>query len=123
MDKLAYPKVRVDGKLAADKTRLECNAWLTLEGIPPSAHEHVVGTRSGVDWLVDRYRVKTDKASGIMNDPNDWAREQGDPRYIVDLVGRVVALSVRTVEIVGALPRLDFSRATRELAEAADSAV
>ena len=114
MDKLAYPKTRVDGKLVADKTRLECSPWLTLEGIPTDAHDHVIGTRSGVDWLVDRYRVKTDKASGIVNDPNDWADEHDDPEYIVDLVGRVVTVSVRTVQIVGALPRLNFSGANGE---------
>ena len=57
---------------------------------------------------MDRYRVTTDKASGIVNDPNDWAAEQGEPRYIVELVKRVVTVSLETMRIVDALPTLDI---------------
>ena len=56
---------------------------------------------------VGRYYIKTDKASGIVNDPNQWGLERGEPRYIVDLIKRVVTVSVRTVEIVEGLPSLD----------------
>jgi len=48
------------------------------------------------------------KTSGIVNDPNDWSREVGNPRYILDLIGRVTAVSVRTVEIVEGLPGLEI---------------
>jgi predicted helicase len=51
--------------------------------------------------------LKTDKASGIVNDPNDWAKEQGNPRYILDLLARIVTVSVETVKIVKSLPPLD----------------
>ncbi len=68
----------------------------------------MLGTRSGVDWIIDRWYVKTDKASGIVNDVNQWGLEQGNPRYIVDLIKRVVTVSLRTVEIVESLPRLRF---------------
>ena len=44
--------------------------WITLAGVPGETHEYVVGHRSALDWLIDRYRVTTDKASGIVNDPN-----------------------------------------------------
>ena len=57
--------------------------------------------------LLDRYRVTTDKASGIVNDPNDWGAEIGNPRYIIDLVKRVATVSVETVAIVKALPPLE----------------
>lgn len=57
-------------------------------------------------WIIDRYRVKTDKASGIINDPNRWADEHHDPRYIVDLIKRVTRVSVDTVRIINALPEL-----------------
>ena len=107
VDKLEYPKVRIDGKLVADRTRLVCNAWLTLEGIPERAHDYVIGTRSAVDWLVDRYKVKVDKKSGIRNDPNDWALEHDEPRYIVDLVKRVVTVSLSTLDVIDSLPMLD----------------
>ena len=91
-----------------DRTAIVCNAHITLSGIPEQAHEYRLGSRSALDWLIDRYQVKTDGKSGITNDPNDWATEHGQPRYIIELVTRVTAVSVRTVEIVNGLPHLRF---------------
>ena len=109
--KMSYMKAPVPGtghgKRDLDRSRLRYNDYLTLSGIPPEAHEYVLGTRSGIDWIIDRYYIKTDKDSGIVNDPNQWGLERGDPRYIVDLIKRVVTVSVRTVEIVAGLPSLD----------------
>ena len=89
-----------------DRSALRVNDFITLVGIPPEAHEYVVGPRSALDWLIDRYQVKTDKASGIVNDVNDWGLEHGDPRYIVDLVKRITTVSLETMTIVGGLPEL-----------------
>ena len=50
--------------------------------------------------------MKTDKASGIVNDPNDWSREVGDPRYILDLLARIVTVSRETIRVVDSLPPL-----------------
>lgn len=82
------------------------NGYLTLSDIPAAVHEYQLGSRSGLEWLIDRYQVKTDKASGIVNDPNDWCREHDDPRYIVDLIKRVTRVSVETMDIVRSLPEL-----------------
>ena len=90
-----------------DRSMIVYNDWITLAGIPDEAHEYLVGPRSALAWLLDRYQVKTDKASGIVNDPNDWGLEIGDPRYIVDLVKRVTTVSVETTSIVKALPSLE----------------
>ena len=90
----------------ADRSRIAYNAWITLAGIPDEAHDYVVGRRSALEWLIDRYQVKTDKASGIVNDVNDWGLERGEPRYVLDLVKRIVAVSVETVRIVRSLPEL-----------------
>lgn len=108
--KMRYPNVtdQATGKKVADKTRLVFNDHLTLSGIPIEAHDFVLGTRSGIDWIIDRWYVKTDKDSGIVNDVNQWALERGEPRYIIDLVKRVVTVSMRTVEIVSKLPKLTF---------------
>ena len=73
-------------KLSKDKTSLVYNDFLTISGIPKEVHEYRLGTRSALEWVVDQYRIKTDKRSGIENDPN-WV---DDERYIVDLVGRVI---------------------------------
>ena len=109
--KMSYAKAAVPGtghgKRDLDRSRLRYNAYLTLSGIPPEAHDYVLGTRSGIDWIIDRYYIKTDKDSGIVNDPNQWGLERGEPRYILDLIKRVVTVSVRTVEIVKSLPSLE----------------
>lgn len=52
--------------------------------------------------------MTTDKDSGIVNDPNDWAAEHGDPKYIFNLLLRVITVSLETVKIVKALPKLKF---------------
>ncbi|MFM6252597.1 MAG: type ISP restriction/modification enzyme, partial [Dolichospermum sp.] len=43
------------------------------------------------EWIMERYKVTKDKDSGIVNDPNHWSE---DPRYIVDLVKRIVRVSM-----------------------------
>ncbi|MGO1320389.1 MAG: type ISP restriction/modification enzyme, partial [Galactobacter sp.] len=106
-ERFRVEKMKYAGKSGAwDKTQLKYNRWVTLSGIPESAQEYMLGSRSALDWIVERYRVKTDKASGIVNDPNDWSREHNQPRYIIDLIGRVVALSLETQQIVNELPEL-----------------
>ena len=90
-----------------DRSVIVYNDWITLAGIPEEAHEYVVGPRSALEWLLDRYRVTTDKASGIVNDPNAWGAEMGDPRYIIDLVKRVTTVSVETLALVKGLPPLE----------------
>lgn len=91
------------GKNVNDVTKLIYNKRVTISGIPAEADEYMLGSRSAVAWLIDRYQVKKDKASGIVNDPNDWADEMGNPRYIVDLIGRVVRVAMETVRIVADL--------------------
>lgn len=91
------------GKNVNDVTSLIYNRQITISGIPEQADEYMLGSRSAVAWLIDRYQVKTDKASGIVNDPNDWADEVGNPLYIVELIGRVVRVAMETVRIVEGL--------------------
>ena len=89
-------------KLSKDKTQLKYNDFLTLDGIPAEVYDYRLGTRSALEWVVDQYRVKVDRRSGIKNDPN----REAEPRYIVDLIGRVITVSLKTVEIVKNLPAL-----------------
>lgn len=88
------------GKDIDDVTKLIYNKSVTISGIPAEANEYMLGSRSAVAWLIDRYLVKKDRASGIVNDPNDWADEIGNPKYIVDLVGRVTRVAMETIRIV-----------------------
>ena len=89
-------------RLSKDKTQLKYNEFLTLDGIPAEVYNYKLGNRSALEWVVDQYRVKTDKRSGIVNDPNP----ADQPRYIVDLIARVITVSLKTVEIVNGLPPL-----------------
>ncbi|MCE2485092.1 MAG: N-6 DNA methylase [Desulfurellaceae bacterium] len=87
-------------KLSKDKTALIVNDSLTLAGIPPDVFAYRLGNRSALEWVIDQYRVKTDKRSGIRSDPN----RLDDEEYIVRLVGQVVRVSLETVSIVRGLP-------------------
>ena len=61
-------------KLSKDKTSLIYNDFLTLSGIPPKAHDYRLGTRSALEWVIDQYRVKTDKRSGDRQRPKPCRR-------------------------------------------------
>ena len=91
-----------------DKSVIIYNAGITLSGIPAKVHEYMLGSRSALEWVMNGYQIKIDKASGIVNDPNDWCKETGDPRYILDLLKRITAVSIDTVNIVAGLPRFQF---------------
>ncbi|WP_022662570.1 DEAD/DEAH box helicase [Paucidesulfovibrio longus] len=92
-----------------DLTTLIYNEKITLTGIPLEAYEYVVNGKPALDWVVERQCVKTDKASGIVNDANDWAIEtMHNPRYPLELFMRVVTVSLETMKIVNALPKLDI---------------
>ena len=89
-------------KLSKDKTQLKYNEFLTLDGIPAAAYDYRLGNRSALEWIVDQYRLKTDKRSGIVNDPN----RADQPKYIVDLIARIITVSLKTGEVVKSLPEL-----------------
>ena len=114
VEKMRYHRVLQDGKRQDDKTSIVYNKHVTISGIPAQAQDYLLGSRSVLDWLLDRYRVSTHKASGIVNDPNDWMAEgagggptaSAQPRYLLDLIARITTVSVRTQEIVSSLPSL-----------------
>ncbi|MDP9806407.1 putative helicase [Trueperella bonasi] len=110
VEKLAWAKKKVDGgrrrKTIDDYTTLIYNPHLTFTGIPEEANEYLIGGRSPLEWMVDRYKITTDKESGIVNDPNDYCREIGNPAYIAELVPKLVTVSIRTQTLVASLPAL-----------------
>ena len=91
-----------------DKTRIVYNDKITIANIPLEAYEYVVNGKSAIEWIMERYAVTTDKASGITNDPNDWAIEHDDPKYIYNLLLRIITVSLETMKIVNDLPKLKF---------------
>ncbi|MEZ7661891.1 DEAD/DEAH box helicase [Rothia dentocariosa] len=88
-----------------DSSKLVYNSHLILEGIPAETLSYQVNGKSALEWIVERYCVKTDKKSQITNNANDYSREVGNPRYIIDLVKRIVTVSLRTNELVSQLPQ------------------
>lgn len=91
-----------------DKTTIIYNDSITVKDIPLEAYEYVVNGKSAIDWVVERQCVKTDKASGIVNDANDWAIEtMRNPKYPLELLQRVITVSLETLKIVRSLPKLD----------------
>lgn len=91
------------GKNVDDYTSIVYNTNVTIASIPEAAERYKLGSRSALAWILDRYQVKTNKDSKIVNDPNDWCEEQDDPTYIVDLIKRVTTVAVETMKIVDSL--------------------
>ena len=98
------------GKLATgtkDKSTIDYNSHISIQGIPLRAYEYEVNGKSAIEWVIERQCIKTDKASGIVNDANDYAIETvGDPSYPLKLLRRIVTVSLRTLELVSELPEL-----------------
>ena len=105
-DNYEVTKMRFPSK--DDKSNIIYNSYITLTNIPVKAYEYVVNGKSAVEWVMERYQITTHKESGIVNDPNDWAREQDKPKYILDLLLSVIAVSVKTVDIEKGLPKVAF---------------
>ena len=114
-----HPDVKVTGNdsghYRVDKMRFPAkdrkdtiiyNSHIRIENIPAQAYDYIVNGRSAIEWIIERYQPTVHKASGLTNDPNDWADETGNPRYILDLLLSVINLSTQTVDLVQSLPQL-----------------
>ena len=107
--KFAKKKDPETGKAVNDRSTVIYNAKITISGIPEAAWEYVINGKAALDWVMERQAVRVDKASGIVNDANDWAIEtMGNPKYPLELFQRVVTVSLETLKIVNALPALDI---------------
>ena len=103
-------KMKFAGKRGdQNKTTVIYNNNITMQGVPLEAYDYLVNGKPALNWVMERQCVKTDKASGIVNDANDYANEiVGDPRYPMELFQRVITVSLETMEIVRGLPKLDI---------------
>lgn len=101
VEKMRFPK-------KTQKDTIIYNSKITIKNIPDKAYEYIVNGKSAIEWILERYQITTDKKSGITNDPNDWAKEHNQPRYILDLLLSIINVSVQTVDIVDGLPKVDF---------------
>ena len=91
-------------KAKGEKDTIIFNQHIMVSNIPAKAYEYIVNGKPAIEWVMERYQVKTDKDSGIVNDPNLYAEETGQPDYILDLLLSVISVSVQTMDIVEMLP-------------------
>ncbi|HTI61331.1 DEAD/DEAH box helicase [Mucilaginibacter sp.] len=101
VEKMRFPK-------KDQKDTILFNSAITIANIPAEAYEYVINGKSAIEWIMERYQITTHKESGIRNDPNDWADEVGNPRYILDLLLSIINVSIKTVDIIKGLPTVTF---------------
>ena len=87
-----------------DRSAIVYNNDITIRNIPEKAYEYMVNGRSAIEWIMDQYQIKTDKKSGITDDPNDYST---DEKYIFNLLLRIINVSVQTVDLVNSLPKFE----------------
>lgn len=101
VEKMRFPK-------KDERHTIIYNGHIAIHNIPAEAYDYIVNGKSAIEWVMERYAVTIHKDSGIKNDPNLWSREQGRPRYILDLLLSIIHVSVETQRIVAELPKLTF---------------
>ena len=79
------------------------NDSLDLLDVPLEIMEYRISSRSLLEWIEDRYKVKVDGDTGLMNDPNTYSE---DSEYIVELIERLATVSRETVSLRKTLPAL-----------------
>ena len=97
---LTARKIRYTDK--ETKKAIRVNDHITISDIPPDAHRYIVNGRTPLEWIIDRYHIKTDKPSGIVHDPNKWFEETDD--NIVSMIKRITHTSIETAKIIDTLP-------------------
>ena len=102
-DHYRFVKLKMNISKENSTVEIEINEHLTLAGIPARALEYVVNGKSGLGWIVDRYKIHEDTkhGSGIVNDANKLF---DDPRDFIELIEQVVQVSLESVDIIESLP-------------------
>lgn len=99
-------KMRIDKKFK-DRSVIIFNNDITISDIPKKAYQYIVNGKSAIEWIIDQYRIKADKKSGIVDDPNEYS---DDPKYIFNLLLRIINVSVQTVDLINQLPPLAIEK-------------
>ena len=107
VNKMKYGKKKdpKTGKSVKDRSTIIFNSYITISDIPEKAYQYIVNGKSAIEWIMDQYKVKTDNKSGIIDDPNDYS---DDPKYIFNLLLRIINVSVQTVDLIDQLPKFEI---------------
>ncbi len=94
-------------RLRADKERgtITLDNQTTLTGIPDSAWEYRLGSRSALEWVLDQYKERKPRDPTIREHFNTY-RFADHKEHVIDLLKRVTTVSVETVRIVNQLAEL-----------------
>lgn len=101
VNKMKFGKINKD----TDITKIIYNDYIYIEGIPEKAYKYHVNGKSPIDWVMDEYLVKTNKETGIVDDPNDFS---DDPKYILNLLLSVITVSMKTLDLIDELPPFEL---------------
>lgn len=103
VNKMKYGKKKdpKTGKSVKDRSTIIFNSYITISDIPEKAYQYIVNGKSAIEWIMDQYKVKTDNKSGIIDDPNDYS---DDPKYIFNLLLRIITVSLKTIDLINQLP-------------------
>jgi predicted helicase len=94
-----------------DKSAVIYNHKITITDIPLDAYDYIVNGKPALEWVMERQAVAIHKESGIVNDANLWATEtMNDATYPLRLFQRIITVSLETLKIVKALPRLKIAK-------------
>lgn len=96
-------KKNEEGKSVNDLTKIKFNKDITISNIPLRAYDYVINGRSAIHWIIDQYRVNTDKDTGFVSDPNSYSED----KYIFTLLQKIITLSVKTLDIMDSIPKME----------------
>jgi predicted helicase len=90
-----------------DKSTIIFNESLVLTQIPLETYNYVVNGKPALEWVIENYQIYQDPLTKIINDPNDWGIDSNEPDYILNLVKKVITVSINSKKIINELPKFD----------------
>lgn len=97
--KVTKMKFKKQGKEICKDTIIY-NDYITISNIPKRAYEYIVNGKSAIEWILERYAMTVDKASGIVDNPNTYE----DSKYLFDLLISVINVSIKTMDLIDSMP-------------------
>ena len=97
-------RMRLERDEGTDTWTLKINDRCSLVRIPRRAFDYKISGRSPLEWAVDSLRLKEDRNSGIVDDPNGWHVWAEDPFQLIRHLRRCVFIGIRSAEIIDSLP-------------------
>ncbi|QYA46063.1 DEAD/DEAH box helicase (plasmid) [Macrococcoides bohemicum] len=103
-DRPSYQVIKMKHPKKGAKETIVFNKDITIKNIPVKAYDYIVNGRPAIDWIIDQYQIKTDKKTGITDNPNEFSK---DPKYILNLLLSVITVSMKTIELIDELPEFE----------------